>query len=279
VGEKPGAISADQYLGGLFMFVYRASRRYFLLMLVSAFLVGAIVQVLAGRTVQVYGGRALIQLGAVDGNTLTKPTVAIAAIDSPSFRKRLLELVDLGGDANSRSAEVVLDSLSARPDADDVIAVSVRATDERLIREVIGAFARLLGQKEEQKRKQRVANIEAQVAAADAYLTNLTRIQEALAQAKALGAEPTLLGTVLLLDISSRYEEQLASVRANKLALQARLAVDQTYPTRLVDDDFQISVVSGSSRHWRTVLFAVAITLLGFILFALVKGRRTSGQD
>ncbi|WLA54295.1 hypothetical protein [Bradyrhizobium diazoefficiens] len=262
------------------MFVYRASRPYLAWMLVSAFVVGVIVQAFGGRIAPVYGGRALVQLGAVDGNTLTRPATAIAAMDTPSFRQHMLQLMGSVGGVDSRQAKLVFESLSARPDADDVIAVSVRATDEKLARQAVNAVVRLLDQKEEQKRERRVADIKAQLAALDAHLSNLTRIQESLlAQAKSLQAEPTPLGAILLLDVSSRNEEQQASVRASKLALQRRLELDQTHPTRLVDDDFPISLVAGSAGHWRATVLSVAITLLGFILLAVVTGRKPAGQD
>lgn len=280
VGQRQGSVSVDRYLGGLLMFVYQASRRYLLLMAVSAVAVGAIVQVFAGRAAPVYRGQALVELGAVDGKTLTKPASAIAAIETRSFRKRVLLAMGSLGGADSRQAGLVFDSLSARSDVGDVIAVSVRASDEKQVRQAIDAVMRVLDQKEETRRAQMVADINAQLAAFDTYLSNLMNIQESLlAQAKVPSADTTPLGTVLLLNLTSRNEEQQAGVRAGRLSLQARLGPDQTYSTRLIDDDFPISVVSGFGGRWRTTLFAVAITLIGFILFALLIGRKTAAQN
>ena len=262
------------------MFVYRASRRYLLLMLVSAFAVGAAVQVFAGRVAPVYGGRALVQLGAVDGKTLTSLETVVAGFDAPSFRQRVLQAMDSAGVSEPPSARLISDSLTARPGTSDVINVSVRATVEKQVRQAVDAVIHVLNQKQEKRRGQLVADIQMQLAALDAYLANLMKIQESLpAQAKISPGDPTPLGAILLLELTARNEEQQASVRASRLVLQERLGPEKTYPTRLVDDDFQVSLVAGPGQPWRTTLIAVATTLLGFMLLALIAGRKTAGQN
>jgi hypothetical protein len=258
------------------MFVYQAIRRYLFLMLLSAAAVGAVVQVLTSRAFPIYGGQALIQLGAVDGKVLTKPEIAIAAIDTRSFRQRVLQAMGSPGGSESHPTALIFDSMGARPHAADVIAISARAADEKQLRQSFDAVIRLLDQKEEKRRAQLVDDIKTQIVSLDAYLSNLAKIQESLlAQAKTPPSDPTPLGAVLLLDLTSRNEAQQASVRANRLALQTRLGPELTYPTRLVDDDFQTSQVAGPAGRWRITVLAVAITLLGFMLLALVTGRKT----
>ena len=106
------------------------------------------------------------------------------------------------------------------------------------------------------------------------------KIQASLSAPAAISlGDPTPLEALLLLELTSRNEVQQAGVRASRLELQERLGPAKTYPTRLVDDDFPISVVAGPGRPWRTTLLAVAITLLGFMLFAMVAGRKTLGRN
>ena len=82
----------------------------------------------------------------------------------------------------------------------------------------------------------------------------------------------------MLLELTARNEEQRASAQASRQVMMDGLGPEQTYPTRLLDDDFQISLVAGPGQPWRTTLVAVAITLVGFMLLALVAGRKTSVQ-
>ena len=268
-------VSADRYVDGLLVFVYRAIRRQLLLMLISAFAVGAIAYALAGRVTPVYGGKALIQLGEVNGVALTKAETVIAGFDAFLFRQRVVEAMKSAGVSDPRSIQLVSQSLAARPGTSDVINVSVRAADEKQVRQAIDAVILVLNQKQEQRRTQLVAAIKTQVDALDAYLANLTKIQESLsAQARTASADPTPLGALLLLEMTARNDEQQASARASKLALQERLGPELTYPTRLVDDDFQISPVAGLGHSWRTAVLAATITLLGFMLFAMVTGRK-----
>jgi hypothetical protein len=262
------------------MFVYQASRRYLVLMLVCALAVGAIVQVFASRVAPIYGGKALVQLGEVSGKTLTNPEAVVAGFDAPSFRRRVLQAMDSAATSDPRSVGLISGSLSGRPGLSDVINVSVRATDEKQVRQAIDAVIRVLNQKQEARREQLVADIRMQLAVLDGYLASLTKIQESLsAQAKTTPADTAPLGALLLLEMTARNGEQQASAQASRVLLQQRLAPDQTYPTRLVDDDFPISLVAGPGQPWRTTLVAVAITLLGFMLFALVAGRKTAGQN
>ena len=277
VGHRQDAVSVDRYLGGLLMFVYRAGRRYLVLMLVSACVVGAIVQAFAAGAAPVYGGRALVQLGAVSGTTLVNPAIVIAGFDTPSFRQRVLKAMASDGVGEPRSARLISESLIARPESSDVIAVSIRAADDQRVRRAVDAVVDVLNQKQEKKREQLVALIKMRVAALDTYLANLMKIQESFSvQAKAFQSDPAPLTAILLLDLMSRNEEQQASARASRAALQERLGPQQTYPTRLVDDDFPIFRVVGPAQSWRTTLFAVALTLLGFMLFALVTSRKAS---
>jgi len=284
VGQSRVAISVDRYLGGLFMVTYRASRRYLIAMVLSALVVGLIAYAFTPRAAPVYGAQALVQLGAAGGQQLTTKVAAAASINAPPFQKQVLQAIGASAD-DPNFARFIADSLSNRTDNTDLITVNVRAADEQRVRQVFEVMLRLLNEKQEKLREPLLARVNARAVALDAYIASLTKTRDSLlALAKEAvtdpsrsteGASPSLLA-VLLLDLMAKNEKELASTKTGKEAVQELLGETRTYPTRIADDDLKVSLIGGPGRPLRTALLAAAITLVGFMLFALVRERKAA---
>jgi hypothetical protein len=287
VGQSRVAISVDRYLGGLFMVIYRASRRYLIAMALSALAVGLIAYAFTPRAAAVYGAQALVRLGSAGGEQLTTKVAAAAGINAPSFRKQVLQAIDVSDD-DANLPRFIADSLSNRTDNTDLISVNVRAADEQRARQVYEVVLRLLNEKQEKLREPVLARVNARAVALDTYIASLTKTRDsllALAAKEAVsdpsrtadGTSSSLLA-VLLLDLTAKNDRELASAKAEKEAVQELLGDTRTYPTRIADDDLRVSLIGGAGRPLRTALLAAAITLVGFMLFALVRERNAIRQ-
>jgi hypothetical protein len=284
MGQLRGSVSVDGYLGGLLMVLYKSSRRYPALMVLSALIVGAAVYFFSPRAVPVYGGAAQIQLGAVAGATLISAETATATINAPAFRQKLAQSAS---PADASSASQIAESLAARLDSGDLITVGVRAFEEQSARRAIEMIVRLLTEKEDKLGGPLVADLNEQVADLDAYIASLTKIQDeiaSLSKAAAIdgtpagdGASPSLTA-VSLLGLTARNTMELHLAKSEKLDLQKRLGLMNTYPVRIVDD-VSVSLVAGPGRPWRTAALAVVITVVGFLIFALTSARRPTVQS
>jgi hypothetical protein len=286
VGQSRAEISVDRYLGGLLMFMYQESRRYLIATVLSALMVGLIAYFSTPRTAPVYGAQALVQLGAAGGQQLATKVAAAASINAPPFQKQVLQAVGASAD-DPNFARFIADSLSNRTDNTDLISVNVRAADEQRVRQVFEVMLRLLNEKQEKLREPLLARVNARAVTLDTYIASLTKTRDSLlALAKeavadpsrsAEGTSPSLLA-VLLLDLMAKNDKELASTRTEKEAVQELLGETRTYPTRIADDDLRVSLIGGSGRPLRTALLAAAITLVGFMLFALIRDRKAIRQ-
>jgi hypothetical protein len=284
MGQPSGAVSMDRYLGGLLMVLYKSGRRYFVFMVLSALIVGAVVYFFSPRGVPVYGSAAQIQLGAVAGTTLISAETATATINAPAVRQQLAQSAS---PADASSASLIADSLTARLDSGDLITVGVRAFEEQPARRAIEAIVRLLREKEDKLSGPAVADLNDQVANTDAYIASLSKIQEKLASlSKAAASDgtqpsdgaPPSLAAVSLLDLNARNAMELHKSKSERLDLQERLGPTKTYPVKIVDDS-KVTLVAGPGRPWRTAALAVVITLVGFLIFALTSTRRVAVQS
>jgi hypothetical protein len=284
MGAPLGSLSVDGYLGGLLMFLYRSSRRYLLFMVLSALAVGAIVYFFVPRGVPVYGGKALIRLGAVDGTTLMKAKTVIASMNTLAFREQLARSASR---ADAKSAEPIADSLTMRSDGGDLITIDVRLLDEQQVRQTIDTVVRLLNEKEEKLREPLLAGLNGQAAILDDYIASLSRIQDrlvSLANRPVVDATPPgdvnspSVPAAQLMDLAARNALEQRKAKSERLELQQRLGPAKTYRAEIVDD-VRLSLLTGPARPWRTSALAAVITLVGFLIFALMPSRRATVQN
>jgi hypothetical protein len=276
------AVSVEEYLGGLVMLVYEASRRYLVWMLLSAFIVGLCAHFFSPRGVPLYAGQASIQLGTVDGKPLAITNRAVADVNAEEFRKLVVGALGTG---DARTLQIVSDSLNARPETSETIALNVRAPTEQLVRQAVDAAVRFLGEKQQKQRDQALAELNAKLAVVDAYLDGLSKMETQLRTLhKAPGAadaastpaadSPPSVADVWLLDLTGENLQRQTSARSDRLELETRMRAPMTCPTRIAEDGLKVSEVAGPGRPWRTSLLASGITMLGFMLFAVISGRK-----
>lgn len=286
MSEEPTSISGHQYLGGQFTFLYRAVRNRLPLMIVVTLLVAAIAYFASPRPVPVYGAQASVQLGRVTGAEAMGLQAAVARVNAPSFKRRVLQAMNLPTVENDRASRLFFESLNAKPETSDTVTVILRGTSEQQVRQALDLVVRLLNQDQEKVTVPAVADVNTQIAESDTNIASLTKTREALLaltkastnDAKPDGV-PDDLRNVLVSDMLSRNENILVSVRAVRRELASRLSLRNTYPTVIVDDDVLVSSASGSPRPSRIALLAGVFTFAGFLLYVLMRGRRVVGQD
>jgi hypothetical protein len=286
---EQGPISADQYVGGLLMFFYRAVRRNLLLVIILPVVVAALAFAIARQFPPVYGAQASIRLGRFDGAELMSLQSAVARINSPTFKQRALQAMNLPVVGKDRAAQLVAGSLTARSETSDMVAVTVNAPTVQQVRQALDVTVQLLNEEQDRIRQPLMADINEQLANIDANIVSLSQARDSLsAAAKAIEAQPADpasagFRTVWLLDLASRNEQRLTIAKAERHAMVARLGSWKTYPTTLLDGTFlSPRVVSVSSA--RIAIVAGLAMLLACILYALMREprgghRKLAGTD
>src|ERR1043166_5662638 len=220
-------------------------------MVLPALVIGVIAYALTPRAAPVYGAQALVQLGAAGGQQLTSKVAAATSINAPSFQRQVLQAVGASAD-DPNFARFIADSLSNQTDNSDLISVNVRAADEQRVRQLFEVMLRLLNEKQEKLREPLLARVNVRAVALDAYIGSLTKTRDSLlALAKETVADPSRstggtspsLGAVLLLDLMAKNDNELASAKTEKEAVQELLGETKTYPTRIADDDLRVSLI------------------------------------
>ena len=229
-----------------------------------------------------YGMQVSMRMGKVDGSEAVNAQDTLLRINSPSFKRRVLQSMNFSAD-NDRSAQLVLTSLTARPETANTLALFVRAATKQDVRRAVDVTIRLLNQEQEEIRAPLIADIKQQLAASDANVVRLLQARDsasALTKA-AFDAPPpesaaAISQRILLLDLVSRNEQKLASEQADRRALAMRLSPLRTYPTALVDAD-SAAPARMSFRTSTAMLVAGALTLLVCLLYALTHQPRIAG--
>lgn len=282
MGEDRGPISGDQYLGGLFVFVYQAIRKHLLLIVAAALVVAAIAYFATPRPAPIFEVQTSIKKGKAAGVDLTDLQNTVARINAPSFRRHLLQLLNLS--ITDRAGRLISDSLTAKAETSDLLGVSLRSTNEEQGRRALDLVVKALNDEQEEIAKPLLSDTKEQVAEIDANIASLSKIQGTLQQAllstaKAPGAggasdtqAPDLRG-VWLLDALSRNEQALIDARAERRDLASRLKKASSYPTAIVDDVI-VSSIPTSPRPSRIALLAGLFTFLGAVVFMVVSRRR-----
>ena len=116
MSEKRILISGHQYLGGLFIFFYRAVRTSLPLMIVATLLVTAIAYFAAPQPAPIYRAQASVQGGRVAGTETMGLQAAAARVNGQSFKRQVLQLMNLPAVESDRASRLFFDSLAARPE-------------------------------------------------------------------------------------------------------------------------------------------------------------------
>lgn len=282
MGGDRGLVSGDQYLGALFVFVYEAIRKHLLLIIAAAFVVAAIAYFVTPRPSPIFEVQTSIKNGRTAGVDLMNLQNTVARINSSSFRRHLLQLLNLS--VADRAGQLISNSLTAKAETSDLLSVSLRSTNEEQGRRALDLVVKALNDKQEEITKPMLSDIKGQVAEIDANVASLSEIQRTLKQAlSSMAKAPTAGGAsdtqapdlrgVWLLDAFSRNEKALIDAREERRNLATRLEKANTYPTAIVDD-VVVSPIPTSPRPSRIALLAGLFTFLGAVVFMVLSRRR-----
>jgi hypothetical protein len=285
MSEEPTLISSHQYLGGLFVFLYRAVRNMLPVIIIVTLLVAMIAYFATPRPAPIYGAQASIENGRVAGAEPMGLQAMVARVNGRSFKRQLLQSLNLPAAEDDRASRILSDSLTAKPESSGTLTVNIRGSSEQQVRQALDLVVRLLNQDLEKVSGPMLADIKAQLAESDANIASLTKAREsllALTKAPATDARPEGqaddLRGVLVLDLLSRNENALINARADRRELASRLGSWNTYPTAIADDVL-VSPSPGAPRPSRIALLAAGFTFVGFLLYALMRGRRAARSN
>ncbi|UPK02108.1 hypothetical protein [Bradyrhizobium sp. 170] len=268
-------VPGDQYLGGLFMFLYRAIREHLLLTILLPLVAMTIAYLAAQQLPAVYTAQGNVRIGRVDGTETVSVTGVVSRLNSPSFKHRVIEAMGLHPVASDRTARLIFQSLAAKQETADTLAVTVRATDVQQARAAAATVVRLLDEEQRKIREPLEADIKEQLATIDATITGLLETRDSLSalikeNAQGASIDPTslVMRRVWLADLISRNEQRLTAAKAERHALSAKLGAWKTYPTTLLDDVF---VLPGFALRPATMALLAGgamfmIVLLGVVL-------------
>lgn len=281
---SPSNVPGDQYLGGLFMYLWRTIREHLFLTVLLPLVAMAIAYVAALQLPTVYTAQGSIRIGKVDGVEAVSPTGAVSRMNSLSFKQRVVQATNSAGDAN-RPAQLILGNLIARQETADTVAVSVRAATARQARDAIAAAVNLLNEEQRRTLGPLEADIKEQLAASDTTIASLVQTRDsllALAREDSRGASgdpafATLL-RVWLSDLASRNEQRLAAAKAEQRALSARLGAWRNYPTALLDEPYT-SPGFALVRPITIAILAGAAVFLISLLGVMFRGSKAVRPD
>jgi hypothetical protein len=239
----PASVPGDQYLGGLFMFLYRAIREHLLLTIVLPLVAITIAYLAAQQLPAVYSAQGSIRIGRVDG--AEAPVGAVTRINSLSFKQRLVQVMSLPSSDSSRPAQLIFASLAAKQETADSVAVTVRAATSQQARDALAAVVGLLNEQQQRTLGPLEADIKERLAAYDATIAGLLATRESLSvlakddpKEVPTDSASAALHRIWLLDLLSRNEQRLNQASAERRALAARVSALSTYPAALLDDAF-----------------------------------------
>jgi hypothetical protein len=285
MSEERSLGSGHQYLGGLCTFLYRAVRNSLPLMIVVTLLVMVIAYFVTPRPAPIYGAQASVQIGRVAGAEAMSLQASAAHVNARSFKRRVLQAMNLPAVEDDRASRLFSESLTARPEEFGTLSVNIRGSSEQQVRQTLDLVVRLLNQDQGKVSDPILADINTQLTEIDANIASLIKAREALlalTKASTTDARPEGqaddLRSLLVLDVLSRNENLRINEQADRRELASRLGPSNTYPTAIVDDVL-VSSAPGAPRPSRTALLAGVLTFVGFLLYALLRGRRVVGPN
>lgn len=274
----------DPYLSGLLLFFVQSVRKRWLLLvgmtvatMVPAFLV-------ASRLPPAYEAQAIVRGGRLDGGESMNMQTLVSQVNSPPFKQRLAQSMGFPGKAG-RSPQLISSSLVARPEGADAMLISLRAADPHDVQNALATTARLLNEDREEIRASFVAQMNAQLAAIDATVSELLQEREraqalikSQSESNSSDSDASALRAVWLLNLMQHNGERLAALRAERLALTARLGLWRTYPAALIDGAF-VTPGQVSPRPFAAMFVVGGLTLLVGVLYALVRQSRPGSRN
>lgn len=280
---SPNVVPGDQYLGGLFLFLYRAIREHLFLTVLLPLVAAAIAYVAVLQLPPVYTALGNVQIGRVDGTETVSVTGVVSRLNSPSFKRRIIEAMGLHP-AGDRTAQLIFQSLAAKQDTADTLAVTVRATGAPEARDAVGTAVRLLEEEQRKIREPLEADIRERLATADATIAGLLKSRDSLSglmnenpQGATIDPASLVLRRVWLADLISRNDERLTATKAERYALSAKLGAGKTYPIALLDDVF---VLPGFAMRPSTIaLLAGGAVFVIILLGILLRGSKAVLAD
>jgi hypothetical protein len=272
----PAAVPGDQYLGGLFMFLYRAIQQHLLLTILLPLVAMTIAYLAAQQLPAVYTAQGGMRIGRVDG--AEAPAGAVTRINSPSFKQHLVRVMSLPLSDSTWPSQLIFASLSAKQETPDSVALTVRATTAQQARDALAAVVGLLNEQQQRIREPLEADIKEQLATYDVTIAGLLATRESLSvlakddPKEALPADPAsaALRRIWLLDLLSRNEQRLNQARAERRALAARLGAWNTYPAALLNDAF-VSKGFSIARPVTIAVFAGGAVFLMVVIGILLR--------
>jgi hypothetical protein len=276
---SPSTVPGDQYLGGLFMFLCRAIRAHLFLTVLLPLVAMAIAYVAALQLPTVYMAQGSIRIGKVDGADSTNLLAVVSRINSPSFKRRVVQTMNVPVAEGSRPAQLIFGSLTAKQESPDTVAVGVRATTAQQARDVVVVTVGLLNEEQSSIRDPLEADVKQRLANSDATIAGLLAIKESLSRLTREDppSDPasSALQRLWLSDLISRNEQRLAAERAERHALAAKLSAWRTYSTALVDDAFVLSGFA-FARPVTIALLAGGVVFGVFLLIVILRTSKTS---
>jgi hypothetical protein len=267
----PVMVSGDKYLRGLFMSLCRTMRQYLLLLILLPLVAMVVAYLAAPQLPPVHTAQGSIRIGRVDG--VEVPVGAVSRINSSPFKQSLIQAMNLTQPENSRSAQLIFSTLTARQETADSVAVTVRASTAQQARDALVAVVGLLNEQQKRTRGPLETDLKEQLATYDVTIAGLLATRDSLSvlakdDPKAVPEDPTsvALSRMWMLDLVSRNEQKLNQAKAERRALSARLAAWNTIPAALVDDAF----VSTGSPVVQPV--AIAIFAGGAVFLVVLIG-------
>jgi hypothetical protein len=272
----PAMVPGDQYLGGLFMFLYRAIREHLFLTVLLPLAAMAFAYLAVLQLPPVYTAQGSIRIGRVDG--AEAPVGAVTRINSLSFKQGLVRAMSLSLSDSSWPAQLIFTSLTSKQETADSVAVTVRATTAQQARDALAAVVGLLNEQQQRTLGPLEADIKERLAAYDATIAGLLATRESLSvlakdDPKEVPADPAsaALRRIWLLDLLARNEQRLNQARAERRALAARLGAWNTYPAALLDDAF-VSTGFALARPVTMAIFAGGAVFLMVLIGILLRG-------
>ncbi|MCK1722604.1 hypothetical protein [Bradyrhizobium sp. 141] len=277
-------LNFDPYLGGLLLLFVQAVRKRWLLLfgmtaatMVPAFLV-------ASRLPPAYEAQAIVRGGRLDGAESMNLQALVSQVNSSPFKQRVTQSVGFP-DKAGRSPRLISSSLVARPEGAEAMLISVRAADAQDVQHALAIIVRLLNEDREGIRASFFADINAQLAAIDANVSDLLQTREraetlvkTMSESNSSDSDASALRAVWLLNLIQRNGERLAALRAERLALVARLGSWRTYPAALIDGAF-VTPRQVSPRPIAAMFVVGGLTLLAGVLYALMRQSRPGSRN
>jgi hypothetical protein len=282
---SPNTVPGDQYLGGLFMFLYRAIREHLFLTGLLPLVAMAVAYIAALQLPSVYTAQGSIRMGRVDGAEATSLLGAVSRINSFPFRQRVIQAMKVAAVDGNRPGDLIFGSLTARQETTDTLAVSVRAATPDQARAAVAAAVDLLNEEQRKTLEPLEAHIKEQLATNDKIVAGLLESGESLSALAKEDLKGTLgdpvagvMRKIWLADLVSRNEQRLVAARAERHALSARLGAWRTYPTILLDSVF-VSRGFAFAKPVTIAIFAGGTVFLTFLLGVLLYRSITVRPD